>query len=128
MPDARRRRLSPHFVLAEFDCHDGTKVPSACVAKYERLCRELLEPARREFGECHCNSGFRTTQHNDHVGGAPRSFHLCVPGRAGVAADVRFARGRPRDWYELLDRLGAGGLGLYDGYVHVDTRRVRARW
>lgn len=128
MPASSSTRLSPHFTLGEFTCHDGTPVPPACVGKYRRLCRRLLEPARETFGECRVNSGFRTTTHNQDVGGAPRSFHLCVAGRVGAAADVRFRTGSPRQWYDFLDQRGAGGLGLYDGYVHVDTRRGKARW
>jgi hypothetical protein len=56
------------------------------------------------------------------------SFHLYRPGRQGVAADVRCARGRPADWYELLDELAAGGLSRYADHVHVDNRRGHARW
>jgi uncharacterized protein YcbK (DUF882 family) len=73
-------------------------------------------------------SGYRTRQHNAAVGGAPVSFHLYRPGRQGVAADVRCARGRPADWYELLDELSVGGLGRYADHVHVDNRRGHARW
>ena len=66
----------------------------------------------------------------------PRSYlrelrQLCqlnLPGLKGAAADVRCARGTPRQWYAFLDRLDPGGLGLYVGHVHVDNRSGRARW
>lgn len=94
----------------------------------QRLCHRYLEPLRERFGPVTVVSGHRSPQHNAAVGGAPRSQHVYGEHGWGVAADVRCQRGRPRDWFELLDSLGAGGLGLYPSWVHVDNRRVRARW
>lgn len=75
-------------------------------------------------------SGYRTPAHNGQVGGAPHSLHL---GRVGappaVAADVGCRSGTPREWYQALDELHPGGLGLYATHVHVDNRTgLVARW
>jgi uncharacterized protein YcbK (DUF882 family) len=96
--------------------------------KLRRLCRRFLEPLRLRYGPVTVNSGHRSASHNQRVGGAPRSFHLAIAYRRGAGADVRCERGSPADWYRTLDSMGIGGLGLYGGYVHADTRRRRARW
>jgi uncharacterized protein YcbK (DUF882 family) len=123
------RRAGRHFLVSEFDCRDGSKVPVAALGELEHLVAELLDPLRRRFGLTAVLSGYRTTQHNATVGGARSSWHLyrLAPGR-GVAADVRCARGTPRDWAAFLAARGAGGLGTYRDFVHVDTRRDHARW
>jgi uncharacterized protein YcbK (DUF882 family) len=121
-------RLSRHFVLSEFEQHDGTPVPAFAIPPLRQLCRILLEPLRERFGATVVMSGYRTATYNARVGGAPMSFHIYKPSRPYAAADVVPHLGSPAEWYELLDRLGAGGLGLYRGHVHVDNRPGRARW
>ena len=126
----RSRRLSPHFVLAEFHCHDGTPVPAAALAALRRLVREVLEPMRGKFGRCTVNSGYRTDAYNASVGGASSSQHLYHRSPADVAADVVFASGTPRDWAAEAERLlrGRGGIGTYPSFTHVDNRPGPARW
>lgn len=121
-------RLSPHFEAWEFASSDGRPTPARQLHWLRRLCLDYLEPLRQEYGVTHVTSGFRSTRHNDDVGGAPRSMHRRIPNRRGAAADVVCARGTPREWYEFLDRLGCPGLGLYDTHVHADNRAGRARW
>lgn len=120
--------LSPHFRVSEFAQHDGTPVPTRSLPRLRALCRHWLEPLRAEFGAVTVVSGYRDAHHNAAVGGAPHSQHVYGSFGPGVAADVVCARGTPRDWYELLDRLGAPALGLYASHVHVDNRAGRARW
>lgn len=120
-------RLSPHFTATEFG-RAGAAAPDAWLYWARKLCTDYLEPLREKFGPVTVMSGFRTLGHNSEVGGAPASYHLRRAGRRGAAADVVCARGTPEDWYRLLDRLGAPGLGLYFGHVHVDNRLGRARW
>ena len=132
-------RLSSNFQLSEFDCHDGTPVPQDLADDYRRLCTEVLEPLRREFGVCTIVSGYRPPAYNRSIGGASHSVHMGGRGRGikGVAADVRFARGTPPQWARSADALltrrfpPGGGLGQYHGrgaWIHVDTRPYRARW
>lgn len=121
-------RVTPHFQLSEFACHDGTPVPASSLRQVRVLCTFYLEPLREKFGPVTIVSGHRTLKHNASVGGAPRSQHVYGQFGPGVAADVQCRRGSPRDWYRVLDELGAGGLGLYPSWVHVDTRPLRTRW
>lgn len=121
--------LSPHFRLQEFACKDGTKVPRASVPALQRLCTEVLEPLREQFGPCNVMSGYRPTAYNSRIGGAKFSQHIYDLHPNSVAADLTFRRGRPADWAEAAEPLcPAGGLGRYSGFVHVDNRAGRARW
>ena len=122
-------RLTPHFRLAEFACRDGTPVPASAQDAVRALCELYLEPLRRRFGVCTVVSGYRHRRYNDAVGGVGRSMHVYDEHPLEVAADVRFARGTPSDWAAAADRLGVAGLGRYESWIHVDTRRSgRARW
>lgn len=120
--------ISPHFALSEFTSHDGEPVPSRSRRTLEKLCRRYLEPLRERFGPVSIISGHRSLEDNARVGGAPRSQHVYGQYGYGVAADLVCENGSPRDWYQFLDGLGIGGLGLYDGHVHADNRAGRARW
>ena len=126
----KSRRLSPHFVLAEFHCHDGTPVPAAALPALRRLVRDVLEPMRAKFGQCKVSSGYRTASYNGGVDGAPKSQHRYDLTPQDVAADVVFASGTPREWVAEAERLlkGGGGIGTYRTFVHVDNRPGPARW
>ena len=50
----------------------------------QNLCRELLEPLRRQFGPIYVNSGFRSEAVNAGVRGVGASKHL-----TGEAVDIR---------------------------------------
>jgi uncharacterized protein YcbK (DUF882 family) len=138
VPMATRHRLSPHFVIEEFDCHDGHRVPTRAIKAYERLCALVLEPLRERYGVCHVVSGYRDPAYNARVGGARMSAHMCGDdhGLKAHAADVHFAHGRPSLWGEVADDLltrhysPGGGLGVYPsgGWIHIDDRTYRARW
>lgn len=133
----RRTRLSDHFRLGEFYTRDGTPVPTSCIPLLrDELVEAVLEPLRDTFGACHILSGYRHPRYNAAIGGASDSRHIYRPEpQRGLAADVWFPRGGVGDWGALaarrLDRLGwGGGVGLYprQRFIHVDTRRQRARW
>jgi uncharacterized protein YcbK (DUF882 family) len=130
-----RHRLSPHFVVEEFDCHDGTKVMARDYNGLEYLCKTYLEPLRRKYGSVTVNSGFRTAAYNRRIGGASQSFHIyTIHDGNDQAADITCARGTPADWHRTLNwirqhkRGGKGGLGLYRTFVHCDIRDYKADW
>jgi hypothetical protein len=139
-----RRRLTRHFIVEEFDSHDGGRVPPEHYAALEHLCDWLLEPLRSDFGAVQVLSGYRTYAHNASVGGARLSVHLLrtpLPGRRtdsstnAAAADVRCATGAPPQWArwaraerrasDHLATRGRGGVGLYPSFVHLDTGPAR---
>ncbi len=139
-----RRRLTRHFVIEEFDSHDGARVPPEHHAALEHLCDWLLEPLRADFGRVWVLSGFRSFAHNQAVGGRPKSVHLLrsplpdpgpLKGIVAAAADVRCAEGTPAQWASWarqergasshLAQRGRGGVGQYPTFVHLDTWRAR---
>jgi uncharacterized protein YcbK (DUF882 family) len=132
---ATRKRLSKHFTVEEFDCHDGTKVKPREYDGLRYLCRQFLEPLRAKFGSVTVHSGYRTAAYNRRIGGASNSFHV-YPAHDGndQAADISCARGNPKQWHAYLNsirkrkRNGRGGLGLYSTFVHVDLRDTTANW
>jgi len=121
-------RVSAHFAVSEFDCHDGTEVPHHAYPDLRRLAHRFLEPLRVEFGPAVVISGYRTRSYNRSVGGVAGSYHVYNRRRTGVAADIQCRLGDPFQWAQFLDELGAPGLGRYQDHVHVDNRAGRARW
>src|SRR5690606_38204300 len=112
-------RLSPHFVLVEFACRDGSDE----VLVHPALV-QLLEAIRAEAGgPIHINSAYRTPAHNRAVGGASQSRHVW-----GMAADITCRARTNAEVYEIAARLDPGGLGRYHAFTHVDVEGVLRRW
>jgi uncharacterized protein YcbK (DUF882 family) len=89
----------------------------------------LAERLRDTFGVTTIHSAYRTIAYNAAIdGSATQSRHI-----EGDALDVSCATGTPADWAAALRALrtqGAfkGGVGVYDTFVHIDTRGVNADW
>ena len=129
-------QLTPHFRAQEFYTHDGSACPVLARPGMVALCKVFLEPMRAKFGTCLVLSGYRHERYNQAIGGARHSQHIYEHDFESVAADLRFARGNPREWAEYAKKLrstkrgGKGGVGLYtrSGFVHVDNRNYQADW
>ena len=120
------------FTQAEFVC--------ACCGKgADLICPRLLlvaDEVRRRLGPLKINSGYRCPEHNLEIGSNNASQHI-----KGKAADFTLARAADREnpvnilrLYITLEEvgrrhLGSGfGIGLYNSFVHFDTRNGAARW
>jgi uncharacterized protein YcbK (DUF882 family) len=126
-------KLSPHFSLHEFNCHDGTTVPDSAIPALKELCVHVLEPMREKYGPCKVLSGYRHRAYNANIGGARFSQHIYDDTPSSVAADVRFARGTVSQWARgarwrfrtkaRWRKNSRGGVGDYvrSGFVHVDS-------
>ena len=87
-------KLSEHFRLSEYTRSATARrlgikneVSSQQLSNQVLLCRYVLEPLRKRFGQpIYVNSGYRSQELNRAVGGAVKSFHLY-----GRAADIRAA-------------------------------------
>lgn len=68
-------------------------------------------------------SGYRTEAYNRKIGGAPKSQHML-----GMAADIAIAGISPLEVAQYAEFLqpGAGGIGVYSTFTHVDVRTGRA--
>lgn len=117
----RNEKLSEHFHAREFEC-----VGEKAITVGVQLLQEL-EKVRNHFNEpVHINSGFRNKEHNAKVGGKANSKHLM-----GIAADIWVENVSPKEVYDYINTElwpKTGGLGLYETFVHMDTRAEKARW
>ena len=114
-------QLSPHFSRHEFACRCRCGFDTVDTALLE-----ALEAVRQHFGNpITITSGCRCTAHNTAVGGSPKSQHLL-----GRAADIVVRGVNPAQVVKYLERTfrGALGIGIYDTFVHVDSRLGAARW
>lgn len=111
-------QLGEHFNLGELASRDGADF----VIVHPDLVR-LLEAIRAEFGVIHVNSGYRTPMHNDRIGGKPCSYHIM-----GMAADIVSRKATPAAVGKLAENLGAGGVGIYPSFTHVDVGKSFRRW
>jgi len=103
-----------HFSPKEFDSPDrpgsGDEMDMQFIRKLDELRVCLGHPL-------HINSGYRTQEHNDFMGGVEFSAHM-----KGLAADVRVVGNEQRYWLvsEALE-LGFQRIGIARGFVHLDT-------
>jgi zinc D-Ala-D-Ala carboxypeptidase len=78
----------------------------------------MLDNAREIAGiPFKINSGYRTIEHNDKVGGKPNSSHI-----VGKAVDIAIKGSRER-WIilEALMQSGFNRFGLAKTFIHVDS-------
>lgn len=111
--------VSKNFKVREFRCKDGSDgvlIDDALV--------NYLQKIRDYFGKSiTINSAYRTESHNKAVGGASHSQHLF-----GTAADIVVDGVSPVTVAQYAEYIGAGGVGLYTTFTHVDARAVKTRW
>ena len=114
-------RISKHFDRSEFACKCGCGYDTIDI---ETL--DVLEAVRHAFGPVTVTSACRCIAHNMKVGGASRSQHIF-----GRACDIKALNVSPGVVFSFLTANYSGrfGFGLYDSFVHVDTRSgTPARW
>lgn len=84
-------QLSKNFTLDEMCAsttaeiyHIDNSPNNKEISNLQRLCQEVLQPARDDYGKpIHVNSGYRCQELNAKVGGKKNSYHL-----KGMAADL----------------------------------------
>ena len=96
-----------YFDTKELASKDGQRSPFGEQQVRSELLF-LLNRIRTAWGRpIIVNSAYRSPEHNRAVGGVENSYHV----------------------QDLCLELNAdGGVGLYDGFVHVDARGFKARW
>ena len=123
--------LTENFSISEFSCNDENKspVPPLFLDNVKELAKNL-QVLRDVLGtSIHVNSGYRTPAYNTKVGGVKKSQHMLCK-----AADITVKGMSPKEIYIIVigliksGKMKAGGVGIYRGFVHYDTRGVNRRW
>lgn len=122
-------KLSKNFNLSEFASHDGAPTPPEVLANLQELANNL-QVLRDYLGTpLKINSGYRSPAHNKAVGGAKFSQHVL-----GKAADISSNKYTHEQIHAAIlhlikeGKMKEGGLGIYNSWIHYDTRGTEARW
>jgi uncharacterized protein YcbK (DUF882 family) len=122
-------QLTKNFNEIEFQSKDGLEMPEELkpnlveLAGQLQILRDYLEEPVRIL------SGYRSPEHNKAIGGAKLSQHVLVK-----AADITVKSKSPKQLKKIVEKLISDGklkfkgIGLYAGFIHVDTRLKYARW
>ena len=122
-------RLTKNFNLSEFDCKDGTEMPSELLTNVLELAESLQELREILNSPIRINSAYRSLQHNSNIGGSTNSQHLF-----GKAADIVVKGKTPSQVATMIKllilegKMKQGGIGVYDNFTHYDIRGQKARW
>ncbi len=113
--------MTKHFRHSEFECKCCRKP-----AVHNAHLKAVLELVRHHFGNpVFITSAYRCERHNEAVGGSDTSQHLL-----STAADISVQDVTPLEVVKFLESVFPDdyGIGLYDDFVHVDVRQIKARW
>lgn len=130
----RLRNITPRMILAPHFKTRGSVVNSIPPKKLwkkmgptlkviDRISKELSLPVK---DIC---SAYRSPRYNRAVRGHPQSFH-----QKNIAVDVVFHGTSSRHVASVArylrdkKRTFDGGIGLYSGFVHIDTRGFNSNW
>ena len=122
-------QITKNFKLSEFNCKDGSKIPDNLIPNIVQLA-ENLQVLRDYLGvPLTINSAYRSPAYNSKIGGAKFSQHL-----EAKAADISTSKFTPEQVHAAIlkliseGKMKQGGVGLYNSWVHYDTRGTAARW
>ncbi len=115
------QQLSPNFRADEFACTGKT----CCnIFKVDEKLVTFLQQIREHFAvPVSITSGYRCAKRNKAVGGTSGSQHL-----KGKAADIIVKGVKPAEVAAFAESIGILGIGLYDSFVHIDTRSRKSFW
>lgn len=113
-------KLSLNFRVREFACQDGTDpifIDTELVSVLQKIRTHFKKPVT-------ITSAYRTPTHNKSCGGTTYSQHLY-----GRAADIKVQGIAPKEVAKYAETiLDRGGIGIYNTFVHIDVRSIKARW
>jgi len=122
-------KLTENFSREEFDCSDGSEMPTDVQLNIAELAVQL-EIIRAHFNApIKVNSAYRSLEHNRKIGSKDTSQHVL-----GKAADIVVKGHTPDEVADAIDFLimtgmiKEGGVGRYNTFTHYDIRGERARW
>ena len=118
-------KLSKNFSVNEFRCGLGSPCSCPTTLIDEKLV-EYLQKIRDHFGKpITITSAYRCPTYNARpdVGGASGSRHT-----KGQACDFCISGVEPLKIAQYAESIGIKGIGLYDTFVHIDTRSAKSFW
>lgn len=119
-PKGSGEQLSTNFRAYEFDCPCN----NCTETKIDMDLVQILQKDREHFGKPISPNGYRCPQHNAETPNAAKaSKHT-----QGMAADFSIPGVKPLEIAAFNESIGVKGIGLYDNFVHVDTRTTKAFW
>lgn len=111
MPDVNEIKISPHFLLKDFQCKccGQVKIHPDLLEKMEKLWEKTN-------GKFRITSGYRCEKHNREVGGVRNSKHT-----KGLACDITSEN--INKIYEIVRELGFNFIKPDEKkrYIHVET-------
>lgn len=117
----KAEKLSKNFKSTELDCN-GTNCCSKTLIDKQLIT--YLQKIRDNFKRpVIINSGYRCGTHNKAIGGAKYSKHTL-----GKAADIKIDGIPTKDIAAYCESIGIKGIGLYETFVHIDTRTKKSFW
>ena len=115
------QKIAENFRAREFDCQGAGCCSETLVD--ERLVW-YLQQIRTHFGKPVYLTAYRCRTHNARTPNAsPNSRHLY-----GQAADFHIDGVEPGEIAKYAESIGIKGIGLYDTFVHIDTRETKSFW
>ncbi|MBQ7329662.1 MAG: peptidoglycan-binding protein [Oscillospiraceae bacterium] len=114
-------KIAANFRAREFDCQGR----GCCAATpIDDKLVDYLQQIRTHFGKPVYVTAYRCKTHNAKVANAaPNSYH-CY----GQAADFHIDGVAPAEIAKYAESIGIKGIGLYDTFVHIDTRESKSFW
>lgn len=114
-------KIAPNFRAREFDCQGRGCCSSTPID--EKLV-EYLQQIRDHFGKPVYLTAYRCPIHNAKTpNAATNSRHIY-----GKAADFHIDGVAPEEIAKYAESIGVKGIGLYDTFVHIDTRDTKSFW
>ena len=118
-----KTQLTAHFNITEFRCKGAT---CGCAETlHDPKLSAYLEKIREHFEKpVYITSGYRCPKHNaETANAASNSRHT-----KGEAADFYIPGIQPDQIAKFAESIGVLGIGLYDSFVHIDTREKKSFW
>ena len=115
------QKIATNFRAREFDCQGSGCCSTTPID--EKLVQHLQQ-IRDHFGKPVYLTAYRCKTHNARTpNAAPNSYHVY-----GKAADFHIDGVAPVEIAKYAESIGIKGIGLYDTFVHIDTRESKSFW